>query len=144
MIRRRALPIFATITRISIADYNNWFVEKNMTSVLKHSENYPQMQSDVNTIIDTLNDHIYEINKLTNVSTPFLHTTIMEKRGSKKSRRGRYYKYRYDMLYDGCHPSYQLCDLWSESLSKAMSKNDDLEDSDSDSMPKRANGWRDN
>ena len=54
-----------------------------MTSVLKHSENYPQMQSDVNTIIDTLNDHIYEINKLTNVSTPFLHSTIMEKGGQR-------------------------------------------------------------
>ena len=67
----------------------------------------------------------------------------MEQRGSKKSRRGRYYAYLYHKLYYGCHASYALADEWSGIISKAMKKNDNLEDSDYEEMPSRANGWRD-
>ena len=61
----------------------------------------------------------------------------------KKSRRGKYYAYLYHKLYDGCHASYSLSDEWSVSLTKAIEKNNELEDSDQEDGPKRANGWRD-
>ena len=43
LVRRGALPIFATIARVSLANYNNYFVTKNKTSYLKHSEDYTVM-----------------------------------------------------------------------------------------------------
>ena len=111
--------------------------------ILTFSEHLSTMTS----FFDSINTFIYELNKATGVHTPFLHKTIMQKRGSRKGakqgRRGKYYIHQYHRLYDGCHASYELADVWSESLKVAMSKNEELEDSDYEEMPKRANGWRD-
>ena len=88
LVRHGALPIFATVPRLSIANYNNFFVSHNTTSFLRYSAEYPAMQGKLNTTIDTINDFIYNLNKSTGVSTPFLHISIMEQRGSKKKQKG--------------------------------------------------------
>ena len=137
ILRHGALPIFPTIPKFSLEIYNNHQLEKNNTSYLKHQENYKQMQSDLDSVIDSVNSYIHILNKSINVSTPFLHNTIRQRRGSHPNR---YYIQQYEKFRDGLHASDSLCIRWAEVLSIAIQKNSGLEDSDDEGSPKRS--WR--
>ena len=63
ILKHGALPIFATITRINIANFNNFLYTHGKTSCLQLSENYKDMQENVDKTIDAINHHIYELNK---------------------------------------------------------------------------------
>ena len=68
-------PIFCTITAINITKYTR------KTSTLKHEPHYPDMQTRIDTIIESINDHIINTNIHSDVSTPWLHKTITYRHG---------------------------------------------------------------
>ena len=85
--------------------------------------------------IDLINKQIYELNLKLKVSTPFLHCTIMERRGKKSKRR---HILRYDRYTDGLHASEDLAASWGEVITRAMTLNDYQEDSEVEGSPKRS------
>ena len=85
------------------------------------------MQTKLDTAIDLINGHIYDLNKKTKVTTPFLHHTIRERRGQKGHR---YIAYRWEKLKDGLHAADTLHPIWAETFQKAMELNSMLEDVD--------------
>ena len=95
-----SLPIFATIPKCNLEIYNNHMLNDGSTSQLKYQDQYAKMQDNLNQAIDSINGRIYRLNKQTQVSTPFLHCSIMEHRGRKNKR---YYVYKYDRYRDGLH-----------------------------------------
>ena len=106
-------------------------------SILRFSNQYEKMQDDINTVVDSVNQYILQLNIKTRVSTPFLHHTVMERRGRKGNR---YYIYRWELYYDGLHASNELKDEWAKVISKAITLNERLEDSDKEGSPKRS--WK--
>lgn len=129
-----ALPIFCSITKVNIAKYNLSCLLTNKTSTLRLTDQYQHMQSNLNQTIDTINNHIYTLNKKIGVSTPFLQHTISERRGKKSHR---FYIQKWELLYDGLHTSDTLRPIWGKVLTKAMSLNDNLEDSEEEETVKR-------
>ena len=125
IIKRGAVPIFATIPKMNLADYNNHLLYKakfyKRTKFVVHSEFYPDMQTRLNQAIDKINNYICETNRKLEVSIPFLHTTIMKRCGSKKTK--VYYKYLWDLLHDGLHAGDELNGKWAETLCIAIGKN---------------------
>ena len=131
-----ALPIFATIPKFHLETYNNTMLKHCKTSIHLHRDFYPEMQERLNITIDKINEFICQINRRQRVSIPFLHTTIMKRRGRKKTS---YYIYHWHLLDDGLHPSDQLKEQWANSISAAIRKNRTKDDSDSDPhSPKRS------
>ena len=138
ILQRGALPIFATIPKLNLELYNKFLVDDNRTSDLRYTHKYPEMQSQIDLVIDRVNVFICETNRKLEVSIPFLHTTIMKRRGSKGKA---YYKYLWDLMYDGLHAGNDLKKLWGESLTVAIQKNRAKDyDSDENKSPKRS--WR--
>ena len=128
-VERGALPIFCTIPRVNLAKYNLFGLLNNKTSTLNYVNQYATMQENLDQAIDQINNGIYEINKKLQVSTPFLHGTIRERRGAKGKR---HTVYRYEKLYDGLHAHWDLRPVWADCLSKAFRLNSLLEDSESE------------
>ena len=129
ILSRGALPIFCTITKVNLHNYNIFCLDKNRTSHLKLMDKYPEMQKNLNQAITLINNFIYNLNKNSGISTPFLHHTIQDRRG----RRGhKYYVQKWEYLYDGLHADETLHPLWATCLKQAMEKNALLEDSDSE------------
>ena len=132
------LVIFATIPKFNLETYNNSLLQRNKTTALYHTEHYQEMQDRINNVLNEINNFICETNRKHRVSIPFLHTTIMKRRGNKKRA---YYIYLWHLLYDGLHATDELKTLWAASLKAAIKKNRALDDSDEDShSPKRS--WR--
>ena len=139
VIRRGGLPIFATIPRLNLCIYNNSLLSKKYTKHLLHSDKYPEMQTQINEIIDKINIYICETNRNLEVSIPFLHTTIM-KRSGKKGR--THYRYLWNLFEDGLHAGIELNKLWAESLTIAMGKNREKEQINDDEMRSPKRSWR--
>ena len=137
ILRCGALPIFATIPKFNLEIYNNHLLAKNYTTYLQYQDDYKEMQTKLNTTIDSVNTYIYSLNKDTNVSTPFIHCSIMQRRGSHPNR---YYVLQWEKFRDGLHASKSLSITWAEAFNKSMDKNCHLEDSDNEGSPKRS--WR--
>ena len=133
-----ALPVFTTIPKFNLSIYNNKLLSKNETSCLNHLESYDLMQKNLEAAIDLSNKYIYELNLSISVSTPFLHDTVMERRGRKN---GRYYALKWNRYYDGLHAGDALLSRWADVLQRAMKLNNQLEDStDEEKSPKRS--WK--
>ena len=139
ILRHGALPVFATIPKFNIEIYNNDQLSKGNTSVLHYEDQYKSMQANLVTAIDTINSHIYNINRSINVSTPFLHSTIIERRGRKNRR---YNVHRWDKFTDGLHPSEHLRSCWADVLQRAMSLNSALEDSEDEAIDEDERSWK--
>ena len=128
-----ALPIFCTIARVNLEKYNHHTLHKHYTSHLKLQDQYSDMQKNLNQAIDSINHIIYTLNKSNGVSTPFLHQDITHRRGKKH----KYFITRWELLYDGLHPADPLLPIWANTLSKVISKNEQIEDTEdeTDSRP---------
>ena len=117
---------------MNLAIYNNYLLSVGKTSFLNYVNEYPTIQKNLETSIDLINSHIFEINKKINVSTPFLHDSIKVRMGRKKRR---YFNYKWDDLYDGLHPirdpkkPMPLLRKWMIIIQNAMRLNANLEDS---------------
>ena len=132
-LQRGALPIFATVPRVNLAKYNMYFILNGMTKQLKFSDQYATMQSKFDEALHTINNHIFETNQKVKVTTPLLHMTIRERRGSKK----RYVAWKWELLYDGVHATEPLRKTWAGVLKEAMDENGKLEDAGEQDPPKR-------
>ena len=75
-----ALPIFATITKINIRNYNMHSLDNNKTSCLKFSDKYQIMQSKLDQAINLINVEIHKLNKKIGVSSPFSSISLRKKR----------------------------------------------------------------
>ena len=133
-LERGALPIFSTIPKVHLTKYNVYNLLNSKTSSLKLTDKYSDMQTKLDTAIDIINQNIYELNKKIQITTPFLHHSIRERRGVQGNR---YIAYRWEKLYDGLHASVALLPKWADILNKAMALNNMLEDLDEQDPPKR-------
>ena len=140
ILKAGALPIFATIPRINLAIYNNYVLNhpkpEKRTSLLLHSKFYPDMQTRTNKAVDKINKFICETNRQLGNSIPFLHTDIMKRCGSNKTR--VYYKYLWGLYYDGLHADEDLKKKWAGTLSIAIGHNRSKDDEDVCLSPKRS------
>ena len=129
-----ATPCFCTITYSYIEKYNHHLLKEHMTNTLLHQDKYKDMQANLIPVIDEINHHITNINHSYNMSTPFCHTAIRKKHGTKPRH---YYKYDHKMLKDGVHGEYITRVKWAKAIQGAMENNrGDVENR----SPKRS--WR--
>ena len=87
------------------------------TKILKYKDDYEKQQVLLNETIYVINFFIIEQNVQSGIVTPFLHTYVHKKKGSK-------IRYFYSKLVDGVHPSDQLALLWKQQLERAMQANE--------------------
>ena len=78
-----AIPIFCTITHVSIADYNNHLLKEGKTTILHHQAHYTDMQIKLEATINEINHYIDTTNHNINMSTPMCHSAIRHRRGKK-------------------------------------------------------------
>ena len=114
-----AIPVFCTITRCNINDYNNSLLQKGSTSILYHQDHYSDMQEVLNQVIDKINSIIKETNQSNHLSTPHCHSAITKRRGTK----GGYRIYAWELLRDGVHGTEKTLQAWADSLSAAIKCN---------------------
>ena len=132
-----AMPIFCTIPGYNISKYNNYQYDSGATHYLHHTEFYDKMQTNLNSAIKSINEHITAINRRNGMATPHLHSDITQHRGKKR----RYYITKWECLYDGVHGTDTTKHLWAGTISRAIEINRSRNDSDSDqASPKRS--WR--
>ena len=132
-----AIPIFVTIPKYNIKINNNSLLQKGKTNILLHTHRYDDMQTLLESAIEEINTFIFSINRNINVSTPFIHTSIMKRRG----RAGHgYHIYCWDLFTDGLHPKESLCKKWATSFEVAFKKNRANDEEDETLSPKRS--WR--
>lgn len=137
ILKHGALPIFATIPSYNIETYNNYLLtKKRKTKILYHQDHYSEMQENLELVIITINKFITELNKKVGASTPFLHDTIRENRGTRGSR---YSVYNWSRLFDGLHAGPKLTIKWAKVISKCIDCNQKNEEEEVGS-PKRS--WK--
>lgn len=90
--------IFPTLTGLDIRRYNGF--PRNLIS--------PQ-QSTLNQAVININRLVTAMNRSMGIFTPFLSTPV-------HPRCRRRYRFVYDRLVDGCHPSGHLCSIWANRL----------------------------
>lgn len=113
-----AIPVFATITTMSLHDWNTTRLKQHKTTHLEHKESYKHMQTYLNTTFENINNTIFQLNEENNVETPHLSRFITTKRGL-----GHGYRVRYSWLVDGCHPSGTIISKWQSELELVASTN---------------------
>ena len=116
---RGAVPVFATITPMNIAIYNEGRMKWGFTKQLEHQQEYPAMHRNHLMMIDRINTYILEYNFRNIRATPLLHVQI---RHSPRGKNGRYV-YRWHYLSDGLHLTHHLLIKWARCLKIAISKN---------------------
>ena len=131
-----AIPVFATISKANIAKYNQIQLNENHTTTHLHqNDSYPIMQTNLESSIDIINDHIRHLNRSHEVSTPLCHNVIIRRRGTKN----QYKAHDWSALGDGIHGTWKTRNLWAKSLRAAMSLNKGSFE-DSTGSPKRS--WK--
>jgi len=121
---KKAIPIFCTITSISIALYNQHLLKTNKTSELKHSHNYPQMQTEIDDIIYKINYYLIGKNIANKVSTPYLHSATRTKKGNKnRTTKTYFYSDNWDRFTDGLHANDETKTKWAQGISRAIELN---------------------
>jgi lysophospholipase L1-like esterase len=140
-----AKPIFCTIANINITKYNHQLLHSNKTHSLLHTHNYPTMQEQINTIIDTINTYIKQTNIENKVSTPFCHSAIKTRKGNKRKY---YYTDNWDGLWDGLHATRETRNKWAKSISQAIKHNraththKHTHESSENEEPEKKRAWR--
>ena len=54
--------MFCTITAINITKYNNFLTNTRKTSILKHEHQYPDIETQIDTVIEAINNNIVYTN----------------------------------------------------------------------------------
>ena len=135
-----AIPIFCTVTPGKLRKWNLHRQKIGKTIDLIHTADYTHMQQNLEKAVDLINSEIKTINSSNNMSTPFLHTAIKRRVGSKENPKIQYY---YNHLHDGVHPDPHTRDVWAKSLLKVITINRNRSidsDSDEEKSPKRS--WK--
>ena len=117
--KKGAKPIFCTITSCDIAKYNTHLLTTRKTYTLHHQHNYAEMQKNLEIAIKAINAHIVTINQNNHASTPYTHSEVHKRRGSKPS----YFKWVYDRLHDGVHGTHETKNGWAHIIGRAMTAN---------------------
>lgn len=130
-----AIPIFCTITQISIINYNQHLLNQRKTSILYHKDHYAEMQRKLEPVINEINHFIDTTNHNSHMSTPFCHTAIRNRRGKKGKT---YWKNIYTKLRDGVHGTPETRKLWAQAIEGAIRNN--RRNTDDPTSPKRS--WR--
>ena len=131
-----AIPIFCTITHVSIAEYNKHLLNEGKTTILYHQDHYTEMQIQLEVTINEINHYIDTVNHSQNMSTPMCHSAIRHRRGKKGGR--KYMKNIYRKLKDGVHGTKETRKLWAAAIEGAIRNNRNTKDDPL--SPKRA--WR--
>ena len=118
IIQANAIPCFATITPMSLEQWNNTRLNKGYTSYLLHHHQYEDMNHLLNSAIININNFILDLNNLNNVDTPKFASCIIKKRGQ-----GRDHRIMFSRLHDGCHPTEAIIKKWKTELEDVMSSN---------------------
>merc|ERR1712237_26230 len=87
---------------------------------LRHEDKYDSWQSDIETIIQSLNDFIIHLNSSNDLATPLCHKCIIRHHGNKKNG---YKAISWKLLTDGIHGSKTIKKHWVKSISAAIKKN---------------------
>jgi hypothetical protein len=118
ILSRDCIPVISTIVPVSVQKANNFLLDRNKTSVLYHTHEYFTMQNDVMAVCNALNPQIQELNKLQNVHTLSLHTSVFHnvKKGGKKC-------FQHINLFDGVHPNPTLSNRWEQILKMTIENN---------------------
>lgn len=98
LVGHQIMVIFPTLTGMDIRRYNAY--PRDLIS--------PQ-QVTLNQAVININRLITAMNRSMGIFTPFLATPV-------HPRCRRRYRFAYDRLVDGCHPSDHLCYLWANKL----------------------------
>ena len=134
--RHNATPVFATITKANLSIYNQTQLNEGSTRYLHQADSYGVMQEGMNTTIDIVNGFIKNINRENQVSTPFCHNAIIQRRG----RKGRYRINQWKALRDGIHGTWKTRCLWAKALQAAMDCNSKSDEVALLASPKRS--WK--
>ena len=113
-----AIPVFSTIPPMNLEIYNHYRLSRGNTSHLIHFKYYDDMQTLLESALAMVNRHILEMNEANQMITPNLAGYITCKRGMRQG-----YRYRYNKLYDGCHPVSSVKGKWQRALETISSLN---------------------
>ena len=116
-----AIPVFSTITTMSINDWNSERYRQRKTSYLIHTPYYEDMQPHLNSTLDIVNSQIFVMNDVNGVETPHFAGSVRTKRGEGQGYRTRYYR-----LADGVHPVKEVITEWKSSLGRIVAANREM------------------
>jgi len=112
----KSIPIFATITPMSIQTWNKHRLHHHRTSHLNHYNSYQAMQQTLEEATMLINSSIHKLNSLNNVQTPKLAKDIIYYRhGNLRTRYGK--------LPDGVHPNRNVISSWTNTMKIIIDKN---------------------
>ena len=98
ILNQGALPVFCTIVTMNLKAWNELRLRQRKTNTLQFTDNYENMQKELESAIMVLNEFIVEINLRNRVATPLIHTSVYRR------KHGKTYAL-YKNLSDGCHPN---------------------------------------
>ena len=122
-----ATPIYATVTPIAFKKWNEHRLQQGRTSLLHFSSDYFEMQKCHEKTLELLNMHITALNRdmartTTSLNgslvTPRLASRVFKKVGEKRG-----YRFRQNLLVDGCHPVPEVVTQWIADLGEVMDTN---------------------
>lgn len=104
-IGHQIMVVFSTQTGIDLGKYNGY--PRDLIS--------PE-QGFLNRAILMINKRIFALNRSMGIVTPYLSSAVHIR------CRGRY-RFVSNKLYDGCHPSHELCEDWATKIRRNISSN---------------------
>ena len=94
------ITIFCTITAINITKYNNFLNNTRKTSILKHEHWYPDIETQIDTVIEAINNIVYK----KYIFTAWLTQTIR----CRHEKGARAWEILHDILHDNNHQHHQI------------------------------------
>ena len=113
-----AKPCFMTIPPCSIQTWNFHRLTTGRTTHLIHHKHYEDMQPNLISVINEINQFIVATNSNNGMSTPFIANTIIQSCGPFKNHR-----VHYDRLVDGTHATNTTNEKWVKQIIKAIITN---------------------
>ena len=112
-------PCYATIPSASLEKWNDYRMYRGRTALLLHEERYPQMQTDLNTVLSKVNSFIFKLNLWNEMYTPYVAGTVMRTKTSGGGQR----ILQFHKLHDGVHADDKLIVEWADKFRTAIKKN---------------------
>ena len=116
--RLGAKPCFMTIPSCSIQTWNFHRLTTGRTTHFIHHRHYEDMQPNLISVINEINQFIVATNSNNGMSTPFIANTIIQSCGPFKNHR-----VHYDRLVDGTHATNTTNEKWVKQIIKAIITN---------------------
>ena len=111
-----AIPIFATITPMSIQTWNKHRLHAHRTSHLNHFHHYQNIQDTIEEATLAINTTIHSINSSNKVITLKLAQEIIYYRHG-------HLRTRYGKLPDGVHPNQKVLSSWTQTMKTIINRN---------------------